>query len=144
MACRTRSLASAAAPPPVTGRSIITALGVLVAGALPAFVRPSVASVLAGALSIVLAAVVVAPFDPYRWTPERQAQRPKFSYFPFGGGPRLWVGESFAWMEGMLLLATLAQCWRLRLAADQLVAPQPSITLRPRYGMRMVIERRAK
>jgi cytochrome P450 len=83
-------------------------------------------------------------FDPYRWTPERQAQRPKFSYFPFGGGPRLCVGESFAWMEGVLLLATLAQCWRLRLAADQLVAAQPSITLRPRYGMRMVIERRAE
>ena len=57
-------LASYAAPPPLTRLSIITALGVLLAGTLPAFVRPSVASMLAGALSIVLAAVVVVPFNP--------------------------------------------------------------------------------
>lgn len=83
-------------------------------------------------------------FDPCRWTPEAQAERPKFAYFPFGGGSRLCVGESFAWMESILLLATLAQRWRLRLAPGQQVAAQPSITLRPRYGMRMVIERRAE
>ena len=48
-------------------------------------------------------------FDPERWTAESQAQRPKFSYFPFGGGARVCIGEQFAWMEGILLLATIAQ-----------------------------------
>ncbi|GLV55527.1 cytochrome P450 [Dictyobacter sp. S3.2.2.5] len=48
-------------------------------------------------------------FDPERWTAEARAQRPKFTYFPFGGGPRLCIGEPFAWMEGELVLATLAQ-----------------------------------
>ena len=48
-------------------------------------------------------------FDPERWTPEARASRPRFSYFPFGGGPRQCIGEGFAWMEGILLLATLAR-----------------------------------
>ncbi|WP_233395703.1 cytochrome P450, partial [Escherichia coli] len=51
-------------------------------------------------------------FDPERWTPEAQAVRPKFSYFPFGGGPRQCIGEAFAWMEGVLLIATIAQRWQ--------------------------------
>src|SRR6185369_4322174 len=76
-------------------------------------------------------------FDPERWTPEAKAARPKFAYFPFGGGARVCIGESFAWMEGVLLLATIAQAWRLRLAPDARVEPQPLITLRPRYGMPM-------
>ena len=81
-------------------------------------------------------------FDPDRWTPEAEAARPKFAFFPFGGGPRVCIGEQFAWMEGILLLATLGQRWRLRLAPDQVVATQPIVTLRPRYGMRMHIEKR--
>jgi cytochrome P450 len=81
-------------------------------------------------------------FDPERWTPEAQAARPKFSYFPFGGGTRMCIGDQFAWTEGMLLLATLAQRWRAELAAGQRVAMKPMITLRPRYGMRMVVRRR--
>lgn len=81
-------------------------------------------------------------FDPLRWTPEAQAARPKFSYFPFGGGPRQCIGEQFAWTEGVLLLATLAQRWRFRLVPHHPVALQPLITLRPKYGMRMTIERR--
>ncbi|HUQ83213.1 MAG TPA: cytochrome P450, partial [Gemmatimonadaceae bacterium] len=48
-------------------------------------------------------------FDPQRFAPERQAERPKFAYFPFGGGPRVCIGEQFAWMEGIILLATIAQ-----------------------------------
>ena len=52
-------------------------------------------------------------FDPERWTPEAQASRPKFSYFPFGGGARVCIGEQFAWMEGILLLATIAQQWQM-------------------------------
>lgn len=81
-------------------------------------------------------------FDPQRWTPGAQAERPKFSYFPFGGGPRQCVGEAFTWMEGVLLLATIAQRWRLRLAPGHPVVPHPLVTLRPKYGMRMIVERR--
>ncbi len=83
-------------------------------------------------------------FDPERFAPEARAARPKFAYFPFGGGARQCIGEPFAWMEGTLLLATLAQKWRLRLAPGQRVEPQPLITLRPRYGMRMIVEARTQ
>jgi cytochrome P450 len=81
-------------------------------------------------------------FDPDRWTPEAKASRPRFAYFPFGGGPRICVGEPFAWMEGVLLLATLAQHWRLRLTSDARIDTLPRITLRPKYGMGMVLEKR--
>jgi cytochrome P450 len=81
-------------------------------------------------------------FDPERWTPEAQAQRPKFSYFPFGGGARVCIGEQFAWMEGILLLATIAQRWKMRLDPSQAIDVQPLITLRPRYGMHMTLLRR--
>ncbi|MGE0405925.1 MAG: cytochrome P450 [Candidatus Korobacteraceae bacterium] len=80
-------------------------------------------------------------FDPERWA-ESQNSRPKFAYFPFGGGPRQCIGEGFAWMEGVLVLATLAQQWRMRLAEGQQIGLRPALTLRPRYGMRMVLERR--
>jgi cytochrome P450 len=81
-------------------------------------------------------------FLPDRWLPDEVAQRPKFSYFPFGGGARVCIGERFAWMEGVLLLATLGQKWRLRLAPDARVETRALITLRPKYGMPMVIEAR--
>jgi cytochrome P450 len=81
-------------------------------------------------------------FDPERWTAEAREARPKFAYFPFGGGPRVCIGEAFAWMEGALLIATIAQQWKMRLAPGHRVEPKPMITLRPKYGMRMVIERR--
>jgi cytochrome P450 len=81
-------------------------------------------------------------FDPDRWTPDAAAARPKFSYFPFGGGPRLCIGESFAWMELQLVVATFARRWRLRLAPGARVDLLPQITLRPRYGMPMTLHRR--
>jgi cytochrome P450 len=81
-------------------------------------------------------------FDPERWTPEQRESRPKFCYFPFGGGPRVCIGEQFAWMEGALLIATIAQRWKMRLAPGQVVEPKAMITLRPRYGMRMIVETR--
>jgi cytochrome P450 len=79
-------------------------------------------------------------FDPERWIPEARDARPKFSYFPFGGGSRLCIGERFAWMEGALVLATIAQKWRLRLVPGHRVEPLPLITLRSRYGMKMRVE----
>ena len=81
-------------------------------------------------------------FDPDRWTPGARAALPKYAYFPFGGGPRLCIGEQFAWMEGILLIATLAQKWKMRLVPGHPVKLQPLITLRPKHGMRMTLERR--
>ncbi|HEX3644449.1 MAG TPA: cytochrome P450, partial [Vicinamibacterales bacterium] len=78
-------------------------------------------------------------FDPERWSPEFRAALPKFAYFPFGGGPRQCIGESFAWMELILLVATIAQQCRLRLVPGHQVVPQPLITLRAKHGMRMTI-----
>src|SRR5579863_6762806 len=81
-------------------------------------------------------------FDPERFTPEAKARRSKFTYFPFGAGFRQCIGESFAWMEGVLLLATLGQKWKLALVPGHQVEPEPLITLRPKYGMHMRIEAR--
>jgi cytochrome P450 len=81
-------------------------------------------------------------FDPERFSPEARTRRTKFSYFPFGAGFRQCIGESFAWMEGVLVLATLAQKWKMRLVPGHKVEPEPLITLRPKYGMRMQIEAR--
>jgi cytochrome P450 len=81
-------------------------------------------------------------FDPERFTPEHKADRPRFAYFPFGGGNRQCIGESFAWMEAILSLVTLAQRWRLKLIPNQKIGLQPKITLRPKYAIRMVPELR--
>lgn len=78
-------------------------------------------------------------FSPARWlTP---ASRPKYSYFPFGGGSRVCIGESFAWTEAMLLLATIAQRWQFRPVPGSKPEPEPKITLRPK-GLRMRAEAR--
>jgi cytochrome P450 len=79
-------------------------------------------------------------FDPERFTAEAKAERPRFAYFPFGAGARSCIGEPFAWMEGVLLLATIGQRWRLRLLPGHPVEPKALMTLRPRYGMKMVAE----
>jgi cytochrome P450 len=77
-------------------------------------------------------------FEPDRWTPEFKAALPRFAYFPFGGGPRQCIGESFAWMELVLLVATLAQQWRFDLVPAHPVVPQAAVTLRPKHGMKMI------
>ncbi len=82
-------------------------------------------------------------FKPERWeTQSIKEAGQKFIYFPFGGGVRRCIGEQFAWMEGVLLLATLGKKWKLKLSPDQKIALQPLITLRPKYGMKMQIEKR--
>ena len=78
-----------------------------------------------------------ARFDPDRWTPAFKAALPRFAYFPFGGGPRQCIGESFAWMELVLVLATIAQRWRFDLMPGHPVVPHAAVTLRPKYGMKM-------
>lgn len=81
-------------------------------------------------------------FNPDRWTAEFKTQLPRFSYFPFGGGIRGCVGEPFAWMEGILIIATIAQKWTIRLVPGQRIKLDPAITLRPKYGMKMKLIQR--
>jgi cytochrome P450 len=78
-------------------------------------------------------------FDPERFSPEQTAARARFSYLPFGGGRRICIGAAFALAEATLLLATIAQGYRLRLAAGHPVEPQGLITLRARHGLKMVL-----
>lgn len=81
-------------------------------------------------------------FDPERFSPKAKDERPQFSYFPFGGGTRRCIGESFAKMEGVLLLATLAQRYRFELKKGEKVIPEPLITLRPKGGLKMTLHAR--
>jgi cytochrome P450 len=81
-------------------------------------------------------------FDPERFAPHRAAQRPRFAYIPFGGGPRICIGASFAMTEALIILAMLGQRYRLSLAPDAAVEPVGLITLRPRHGLPMRLERR--
>jgi cytochrome P450 len=92
-------------------------------------------------------------FQPERWLGQHEipttkarptgkvgmldTERHRYAYFPFGAGPRICIGEQFAWMEGVLVLATIARRWRLELVPGQKVDVDPVITLRPKHGMRM-------
>jgi cytochrome P450 len=81
-------------------------------------------------------------FRPERWEGDLMKRLPRFAYFPFGGGPRQCIGNAFALMEAALILATIAQQYRFRLVAGHPVVPLASITLRPRHGIRAVLEAR--
>jgi len=76
-------------------------------------------------------------FDPERWTPEFKTALPKYAYYPFGGGPRLCIGEGFAWMETVLLTAAISRKWRMELLPGQAIEPEPVVTLRPRNGIKV-------
>lgn len=84
-----------------------------------------------------------ARFLPDRWTVAFKTSLPKLTYFPFGGGPRQCIGESFAKMELVLVVATLARRWRFRVTAGHRVDPLPLVTLRPRSGLPVLASRRA-
>jgi cytochrome P450 len=81
-------------------------------------------------------------FDPDRFSPEAEAARPKFAYFPFGGGPRRCIGEPFAWMEGELLVAALAHRYHLIVKHGYVPELQPLVTLRPKDGMPVTVHKR--
>jgi len=81
-------------------------------------------------------------FEPERWLDGRTKGLPLFAYFPFGGGPRLCIGKPFALMEAVLVLAVTASRFRLELVDGHPVEPEPLITLRPRYGLKMTVRRR--
>jgi cytochrome P450 len=76
-------------------------------------------------------------FRPDRWLDGLARRLPRFAYFPFGGGPRLCMGQQFAMLEAVLVLSTIAQRWRLVHAPEHAVEMVPALTLRPKHGMRM-------
>jgi cytochrome P450 len=82
-------------------------------------------------------------FDPARFEPQHEAARPKFAYIPFGGGPRGCIGNQFAMVEAQLIVASVAQRFRLDVLANQGVRAEPLITLRPAPGVRARPEARA-
>jgi cytochrome P450 len=83
-------------------------------------------------------------FDPDRWLPPDGANsdRPRYAYYPFGGGPRNCIGEAFAWYEAILVLATVARTWRLEAVDPGPLDVIPTITLRPRRGLSVIVRRR--
>ena len=81
-------------------------------------------------------------FDPERFTLNEIKERPRFAYLPFGGGPRICIGAGFAMTEACLVLATIAHTYRLRVVPGHRVEAYGRVTLRPRYGLRMTLERR--
>jgi cytochrome P450 len=85
--------------------------------------------------------------DPERFDPERFAagweeQIPRYAFLPFGGGPRVCIGNGFAMMEARLILAAVVQRWRLSLEPDQEITPAQLVTVRPKHGIRMRVTRR--
>jgi len=81
-------------------------------------------------------------FRPERFTPDQVAARPRFAYIPFGAGPHICIGAAFAMTEAILCLATLAKRFRLTLVPGMVVEPVGQITLRPKHGLPMRVERR--
>ncbi len=83
-------------------------------------------------------------FDPERFADAAKATRPRFAYFPFGGGARQCIGESLAWMEGVVVLASIARDWQLTPppGAPPVLPVKAMITLRPANGLPMRLERR--
>ena len=83
-------------------------------------------------------------FDPERFTPERSANRPKFAYFPFGGGGRVCIGSGFAMLEARLILATVARAYTLRLVKGHPVRPIGNVVLHPKGGLPMYVQERKR
>jgi cytochrome P450 len=83
-------------------------------------------------------------FEPDRFLPEREAQRPKSSYLPFSAGPRFCIGVHFAMMEGPIVLATLLRRWRLEVDPKRTISEDDFATLRPKGGVPAIVHARSK
>jgi cytochrome P450 len=81
-------------------------------------------------------------FDPERFAPAAVARRQRFAYLPFGGGPRVCIGNSFAITEAQVIMASIAQRYRLRLAPGHVVEPIGLVTLRAKNGVWVMLEPR--
>ena len=81
-------------------------------------------------------------FDPDRFLPEKANQRPKFAYFPFGAGPHICIGKSFALMESTMILAAIVQRFHVELVPNQPIEIDPQFTLRPKYGIKVTVRKR--
>lgn len=81
-------------------------------------------------------------FNPRSWDENSRNKISRFEYFPFSGGPRMCIGEPFAWIQGILALATVGQSWKLRLVPGHPVEVQPLINLRPKNGIQMTVHKR--
>ena len=81
-------------------------------------------------------------FDPDRFTPENEAKLPRMAYLPFGGGPRVCIGNSFAMLEAQLILLTVLQRFTLRSASSKPVRAEQLFTLRPKGGLKMIVQQR--
>jgi cytochrome P450 len=81
-------------------------------------------------------------FDPARFLPPAKEQIGRFAYLPFGAGPRICIGMSFALQEALIVLTAIMRRYRLELEAGQTVEPLARITLRPKGGLRMRLHRR--
>jgi cytochrome P450 len=81
-------------------------------------------------------------FEPDRWADDLAKRLPTYAYFPFGGGSRVCIGKSFAMMEAVLVVATIAQKFQLTLVPEHPIVLQPSITLSPKHGIKMLLTKR--
>ena len=82
-------------------------------------------------------------FRPERWEGDLAKTLHRYAYFPFGGGPRFCIGQAFAQMEAVLILATLARAYRVDVMSRPRPTPEPSVTLRPKHGLRVRLTRRS-